>query len=193
MKKLIIKGVGITATLAVLLVAVSTALAGSFKFSGSFKLGSLIADGYLTGIGNTDVKMELFAYGTTRAFCQNKGGTQAPGRNPLNLKIIASGVFKTDQNGKAFVTLETADPNLSSLAVSPTPKTAGCPNGNWTVVGLSKDVNWTQATIVGTKQADGSVVVNQSYTCTTTFGTADNNHDGVPDATGVTCTLVSSN
>lgn len=192
MKRMMLKGAAILGTLALLLVGVSTALAGSFKFSGTFKLGSLIAQGYLSGIGNTDVSMELIAHGTTRAYCQNKGGTQAPGRNPINIQLTATGLFQTDQNGRVFVSLETANPNLSDLAVSPTPKTAGCPNGNWTVVGLSKDVNWTGADIVGSKQADGSVVVSQTYTCTTTFGTADNNNDGVPDATGVSCSLVSS-
>jgi hypothetical protein len=146
------------------------AQAGNFHFNNlTFNLGSLIARGTLVGLGNQAAEVTLTAYGKVTALCQNKGGQQAPGRNPIVINTQQTRVFVTDQNGRALVEVRAPDPSFTNIKPSPTPKEAGCPNGNWAVVGVvDGSTNWTAARIV-VKDEAGRVQLDLSFTCTTFF------------------------
>jgi len=139
---------------------------GSVKLSGvSFSLGSLIANGTLIGLGNTDVSVTLDASGIPVVTCTNQGGNQAPGQNPP--KVSASGlatlygVDLAQKNGKSPFEAETDEPSpfLTGLA-------GGCPNNNWAAE--IDFVYWTEATITVKSLITGAVLAQQDYTCTTT-------------------------
>jgi hypothetical protein len=169
-------------TLALAFILVTTALAGKFHFNSvDFNLGgSLVMEGSLVGLGNDVAEVTLTGYGTVTALCENKGGTQAPGRNPILVEAQQTGVFISDSNGRALVRVVAPDPTAPEYAPSPTPKDAGCPNGNWEVVGVEeKSTNWTAARVVA-KDELGQVQIDQTYACVTTF------ENGL--ATGITCT-----
>jgi hypothetical protein len=159
--------------LAALLLAATlaqAARAGKFHFNIiEFNLGSLEMTGDLAGLGNEDARVTLTAYGTVQALCQNKGGQQAPGRNPIKTNTQQTGVFTTDSHGHVLVEVTAPDPILSGIKPSPTPKQAGCPNGNWKVVDLVDGAtNWTAARVV-VEDGLGRVQLDLSYTCTTFF------------------------
>jgi len=163
--------------------AALTASAGGFFLGGvGFGVGSLIAQGDFVGFGNQNLLVTLTGSGTVRAICENQGGNQSPGRNPIFASVSQSGVFTTDQNGRAPIVVESPDPTAPGVLPSPSPKTAGCPNGNWTVIGFApRSTNWTSAVIKVQDQATGQVVFQQSYACVTSFDANGMN-------TGVTCT-----
>jgi hypothetical protein len=151
------------------LLTTSASAGGSVKLSGvSFSLGSLIANGTLTGLGATDVKVVLDASGYPVVTCTNQGGNQAPGQNPP--KVSATGLqslLGTDpvrKNGKSPFGVETADPAPFVNAVD-----AGCPNNNWTAT--IDFVFWTNATITVKSLTTEAVLRTQDYTCTTTLTT----------------------
>src|SRR6266508_1279348 len=84
----------ILALLSVLLVAIlitSPVSAGpGIGLSGvQFSLGSLIANGTVKGLGNTDVVMVLDASGIPVITCTNYGGSSVPGQS--SPKVSASG------------------------------------------------------------------------------------------------------
>ncbi len=155
--------------------------AGNFHFNSlTFELGSFIARGNLAGLGNQAAEVTLTAFGKVTALCQNKGGQQAPGRNPIAVDTQETDHFFTDENGNALVEVIAPDPTFADVEPSPTPKDAGCPNGNWTVVGiLDGPTNWTAARIV-VKDESGLVQLDLSFACETFF-----DENGV--ATGVSC------
>ena len=139
---------------------------GSFHFnSTNFSLGSLDMTGDLVGLGNEGGSVTLIGYGTVTAMCKNKGGTQAPGRNLIQAVSQASDTFTIDSNGHAYISLKAADPQLSDIDPSPTPKSAGCPNGNWSVVALEDgSMTWTSAEIIVT-DSFGIVQLDLFFTC----------------------------
>ena len=149
---------------------------GNVKLSSvQFRLGSLIAEGFASGLGNTDVTVQLNASGIPAVLCTNRGGNQAPGQNPP--KISASGeqflVHENyTKNGRSAFAVETEDPQPGLTA-----KQMGCPNNSWSA---SIDfVFWTNATITVTNTLSGALLSQQNYTCITTRN---------PDS--VSCTLV---
>lgn len=162
------------------LILVQGAGAGNFHFkSTSLNLGSLVFNGELVGLGNEAAEVTLTGYGTVKALCQNKGGQQAPGRNPITADVQQTRVFVTDSNGLALVEVTAQDPTLADLEPSPKPKEAGCPNGNWQVIGtVDRSTDWKKAT-VEVKDETGQVQIFLSFTCTTSF------QNGV--STGITC------
>jgi hypothetical protein len=152
-------------------ILVPAARAGSFHFNKplAFEISSLDVNGSLVGTGNKMAKVTLTAIGTIKAICQNKGGQQAPGRNPIGFDVEASGIFWTNQNGHADVEVVAEDPTLSQLPISPTPKQAGCPNGNWKVVGTEEtSTNW-KAAYIRVEDEFGQLHEELSFKCTTFF------------------------
>jgi hypothetical protein len=145
----------------------STALAGGgVKLSGvSFSLGSLISKGYVSGIGNTDIKMVLDASGIPAITCINGGGNQVPGQS--SPKVNAEGVQVLPgndplrKNGKAAYNVE-AKPSTTILSWD----VAGCPNSNW--YGVITFVYWTNATITVFDAVTGAQLLQQNYVCNTT-------------------------
>lgn len=157
--------------LMITILVVQSASAGKFHFNSlDFSLGgSMLVQGSLLGLGNEGVEVTLIGYGTVTGLCENNGGMQAPGRNPVEVSVKETGVFRSDSNGRALVAVIAPDPEAPEFAPSPTPKQAGCPNGNWQVVGIvDGSTNWTGAEII-VKDQDDQVRIHQTYTCTTFF------------------------
>ena len=148
---------------------------GNVKLSGvQFRLSSLVADGFASGLGNTDVTVRLDASGIPVVTCTNQGGNQAPGQNPP--KISASGAqFLIHENyiknGRSPFEVETEEPQPGLTA-----KQMGCPNNTWTAT--IDFVFWTDATISVHNTATNALLVRQNYSCITTRN---------PDS--VSCTL----
>jgi hypothetical protein len=134
------------------------------KFSGGansveWTLGSLIAQGALI-VGNTDVVVHLDASGRPEVTCTNQGSAPAPGQNPPNISATGAQVLQERmKNGKSPFDVEASPPDtLPGLQ-------GGCPNNNWTA--HIDFVFWEYAKIT-VKNLDGNVLLEQSYTCTTT-------------------------
>jgi hypothetical protein len=154
--------------LSVLLIAtllVSPASAGrGIGFSATFSLGSLIAKGLATGVGQTDVTFEVKAIGPADITCINNGGSSVPGQSAPRLS--ASGrqdVLGSDpetNNGRTPFRTETVDPDTVAWNVG------GCPNPNW--IGHVDFIYWTNATISIYATDTGAFLTKQDYVCTTT-------------------------
>ena len=155
----------------------STVSAGAnIKLSGvQFRLGSLVAEGFASGLGNTDVTVVLNATGVPAITCTNRGGTQAPGQYPSEVSASGSDFLVHEsytKNGRSPFSVETEEPQSGLTA-----RQMGCPNNAWSV---SIDfVFWTNATISVYNTATNALLVRQNYTCTTTRFPAS-----------VSCTLV---
>jgi hypothetical protein len=136
---------------AVTLIGVATAIAGNMSFqSGGVKVGSLFFDGVVIGVGSDVLEVEVTANAIVTLECTNKGGTAASGRNLIEVVVPTSATFAPDENGKVVVTgLTVEDPDLSDIQPSPSPKTAGCPSGKWTVSQVGQ-VIWTTVTVTAT-------------------------------------------
>lgn len=161
-------------TTVIILVTASLVVPGVFakgKQGGHFidhtlawRSGSLIGEGVVAGAANGELLVTMDAWGVAHAMCETRGGTQAPGRNPIRVEVHASATVTTDQNGRAAFEVEADDP---AMAISPNPKEAGCPNGNWKVISLWTD--W-QAAMLRLFSTDGVLLDSASFTCDTTFG-----------------------
>jgi hypothetical protein len=122
--------------------AVSLALTALFAYAAvnwkSGPTGTFNADhtsftitGEATGLGNQPAIAHVTVNGTVTYTCQNKGGNQSPGQNP----VPASSTFdqnlgNSNHNGRGLLSVTaaiSADPTVSG-------KVAGCPNGNWSGV-----------------------------------------------------------
>jgi hypothetical protein len=119
--------------LVVLIVSAVFMANAGLHFVGSVRLsgGSLSAEVDIAGFGNdTDtvtVTLTVWGSGLT-ALCQNRGGNIAPGRNPVDVNVSASQAVSADRNGRASTGFH--------VELLPSPREAGCPNGNWRVVDL---------------------------------------------------------
>jgi len=133
-------------------------------FSATFSLGSLIAEGFATGVGKTDVTFVLDASGIPAITCINNGSNSVPGQS--SPKITATGrqnVLGSDpriKNGKTPFRTETDDPETLAWDL------AGCPNPTW--IGHVDFIFWTDATISVYSTATNQLLTKQDYTCTTT-------------------------
>jgi len=160
-----------TAIVILLLIFVPAALAGKFHFNSlDFSVGhSLVLEGTLVGLGNEAAQVDLTAVGSVTALCENRGGQQAPGRNPISVEVEQVVTVTSDSDGRALVFVLAPDPTSPEFEPSPTPKEAGCPNGNWSVVDiLDSSTNWSAARIVVLDEA-GIIQIDQSFACTTFF------------------------
>lgn len=156
----------LTATLAAILIY-STVFAGAIKLSGSFKLGSLVATGYATGLGNTNWVIELNGDGHAGVTCTNYGSNDVPGQSSPKVNGKATGDLFGDtlgKNGKSPFAL-TAKPDEELNAVIPWDE-GGCPNPNWTA--KIDFVYWDSANITVKDPITGDVVASQNYICVTT-------------------------
>ena len=138
------------------------------KLSGmQFSLGSLIAKGTLTGLGNQDVSVVIDASGIPAITCINSGGNRVPGQS--SPKVSASGSQFLDgdsavrKNGKSPFGVETEDPEFIPW------NEAGCPNSNWT--GHIDFIFWTDATISIYDANTQVLQLKRDYSCTTTLTT----------------------
>jgi len=141
------------------------AQAGSFHFrSATFLGGSLRFDGTAVGLGSEAYDVTLEGTASVVAMCQNKGGTQAPGRNALSVSVTDSVQVSTEDNGQALVTIVLDDPTMASFGSgSPSNKEAGCPNGKWSVVDVTVQ-EWTAARLT-VVDSTGTTVFDQFFDC----------------------------
>lgn len=151
--------------LAMVLTTSTAAAGGNVKLSGvQFSLSSLVASGFASGLGNTDVTVVLDAAGIPDVTCTNVGSNQAPGQN--SPRVSASGAQfliheNYTKNGRSPFSVETEEPQPGLTA-----KQLGCPNNIWTA---SIDfVYWTEATLFVFDTATGALLSQQNYTCVTT-------------------------
>jgi hypothetical protein len=159
------KILAIASALLIATLVISTAGASSIKFSASFSLGSLKADGFVSGLGNTDVTLVLDASGIPAITCINNGSNPVPGQSFPKVSAEGTDVLPGNsplrKNGKAPYTAEASAP-----ATIPWDQ-AGCPNANWTA--MITFVFWTDAKITVFDTATGLPLASQRYTCTTTL------------------------
>ena len=134
------------------------------KLSGvQFSLGSLIATGYVSGLGNTNVNMVLEGSGPAAILCTNGGQNSVPGQS--SPKVTATGSQLLDGNQNRTKNGKTDFQTIASTS-EPLPwDVAGCPNSNW--VGEIDFVFWENATIYINDLA-GNTLHRQDYTCVTT-------------------------
>lgn len=151
--------------LAVSLATSTVSAGGAVKLSGfSFSLGSLIATGYASGLGNTDVTVVLDASGIPAVTCTNYGGNDVPGQSYPKVSAIGQqtllGSDPVRKNGRSAFFTETDDPETIAWDA------AGCPNRNWTA--YIDFIFWTDATISVYSTSTGALLASQAFTCTTT-------------------------
>lgn len=147
------------------LITSTASASGNIKLSGvSFSLGSLIAKGYASGLGSTDVTVVLDASGIPAITCINPGGNDVPGQSYPKVSATGEQTLLGDdpirKNGKAPFFTETDDPEFIAWDA------AGCPSSNWT--GHIDFIFWTNATISVYSTSTGTLLKKQNYTCTTT-------------------------
>lgn len=139
---------------------------GAVKLSSvSFRLGSLIADGTLTGLGNSDVSVVIEASGIPAITCINFGGNQVPGQSYPKVSASGSQILDGDspvrKNGKSPFGVETVDPETIPW------DEAGCPNSKWT--GHIDFIFWTDASISVYNASTQALLLQKEYACTTTL------------------------
>jgi len=155
--------IALVSALVVISLTTSPVFAGRGHFLGSvtFTSGSLNASGTLAGLGNRDVLVTLEGSGIGTATCTNKGGSQAPGQNPIQVDVsgVQTIVASLIDNGSAPFFVATDAPPM------PSAREAGCPNKNWVT---SLFVSWTSAVITVSDALTGGIVLRQEFACTTT-------------------------
>jgi hypothetical protein len=133
-------------------------------FSSTFSLGSLIAEGIATGVGQTDVTFVLDAFGPADITCVNSGSNAVPGQSAPRLSATGRqnvpGSDPRTKNGRTPFRTETDDPETVAWDVG------GCPNANW--IGRVDFIYWTNATISIYATSTGALLTKRDYVCTTT-------------------------
>jgi hypothetical protein len=147
-------GMAFALTATVALAAVTWHSEPTVTFSGTT---SATATGNGSGFGNQPAVATLTVNASVTYTCQNKGGAQAPGRNPVDATSSGSqDLGNADHNGRGTINL--------TVSFTPAPtvpgKSIGCPNGNWTGVNpVSSGI--TGATLVITQ--GGTTIWNIFY------------------------------
>lgn len=151
----------------VLMVMVTPVSAGgAVKLSRvAFSLGSLIANGTLTGLGNTDVSVVIDASGIPAITCINFGGNRVPGQSYPKVSASGNQILDGDspvrKNGRSPFGVETVDPETIPW------DEAGCPNANWS--GHIDFIFWTDASISVFNASTQALLLKKEYSCTTTL------------------------
>jgi len=92
---------------------------------------SVTATGDGSGFGNQPAVATLTVDALVTYTCQNKGGAQSPGQNPVAASSSGSqDLGNADHNGRGIINLTVAFTPAATVAG----KSIGCPNGNWTGV-----------------------------------------------------------
>jgi hypothetical protein len=150
--------------LALTLLASPVSAGRGIGFSATFSLGSLIAQGFATGVGNTDVTFELNAVGPADITCINNGSNSVPGQSSPRISATGEqnivGSDPRTKNGRTPFRTETDDPETVAWDVG------GCPSPNW--IGHVDFIYWTDATISIYATDTGALLIKQAYTCATT-------------------------
>lgn len=107
----------------------------------------------LSGVGSTPVNVVATVTGLASTICTNKGGTSAPGRNPVLRTAMAQGTFASDKNGNVVGILITPPPGYISA------QDAGCPNNNWTAKPVAVDFLSLHFVV----QQNGATPVDQTF------------------------------
>jgi hypothetical protein len=144
------------------------AYAGNVHFVGNLftSSGSFVVEGDAVGLGNGAFTFHLTAYGEGIALCQNKGGNIAPGQKPIKVSSATFDTFTSSSNGRTHVYLRAPDPGTVPLTDAPSAKKAGCPNGNWRVIGVAPNSTyWKSAVLNVTNAATNAQVLQVSWTC----------------------------
>jgi hypothetical protein len=114
-----------------------------------FTLGSLIANGTGTGLGNTDWEVVLNGVGHAGVICTNNGENDVPGQSFPH--VVGSGVQLLDgestlrKNGKELYVVTAKSEYEGEDAKILTWYEGGCPNSNWTA--RIEFVYWDFATL----------------------------------------------
>lgn len=112
-------------TAGVALAAVKWHSGPTVTFNGTTSV-TVTGDG--SGFGNKPAVATLTVRALVQYTCQNKGGTQAPGRNPVAASSSGSqDLGNADHNGRGIINLTVS---FAPAATVPG-KSIGCPNGNW--------------------------------------------------------------
>lgn len=163
---------GLLLALALSLVFAVGAIAGNMHFNsgGGSWSSPFLFDAVIVGVGNDATFVDVRLDGTIRALCENKGGNQAPGQNAVSVSVShEGGPFFADENGRVVIEDEVV-PSPVFVPGSITPKEAGCPNGNWKVVGFVPDTEaWEQLTAFARNVEDGPILDTLIVPCFTTF------------------------
>jgi len=118
-------GVALALTATVALAAVTWHSGPTVTFNGTTSV-TVTGDG--SGFGNQPAIATLTVNASVTYTCQNKGGAQAPGQNPVDATSSGSqDLGNGDHNGRGIINLTVA---FSPAATVPG-KSIGCPNGNW--------------------------------------------------------------
>jgi hypothetical protein len=89
---------------------------------------SATASGDGSGFGNQPAVATLTLHASVTYTCQNKGGAQAPGQNPVDATTSGSAdLGNADHNGRGVFNFTVT---FAPAATVPG-KSIGCPNGNW--------------------------------------------------------------
>jgi hypothetical protein len=122
----VVMALAMTAT--VVLAAVTWHSGPTVEFNGTT---SATASGNGSGFGNQPAVATLTLHASVTYTCQNKGGAQAPGQNPVDATTSGSeDLGNADHNGRGtFNFTVTFSPDATVPG-----KSIGCPNGNWTGV-----------------------------------------------------------
>jgi hypothetical protein len=90
---------------------------------------TLTTSGFLAGLGNQDILVELFASAQATAICTNpSGASQPPGQNPAPATVAGQQPIPSTEvkNGSTSFSVTTR------LPTSPIPGAPDCPNSHWT-------------------------------------------------------------
>lgn len=126
---------------------------------------TLTASGFLAGLGNADILVELFASAQATAICTNPAGaTQPPGQNPAPATVGGQEPIPSSEikNGTTPFSVTTRMPT-SPIAGAP-----DCPNPNWTET--ITDLKFTLA-LVEVEQPLGTEVLAACFALSGPSGT----------------------
>ena len=146
----------VASLITVFIVVLSVFAVSAQSISGvfSFSRGSLILSGTIRGLGNVSNNAfysTLTGTAQVTALCQNRGGNVAPGQNPVVVLVSkTSPPLAPDSNGNAdvWITITDAEVSAAFVAGSYSARDVGCPNNNWTVIGMENaSARWVAATV----------------------------------------------